>query len=448
MAYQQLHAGKVKLNGISGIQHHMLDRNRVKTNPNIDLSHSALNHSIEELTAEHLAKRVHQRIKNLHLKRKPRFDAVAIEDIIIGASSVFMLHLDIEKREQYFADSLHFFQNRYGKENVMYCQCHLDEANPHIHIGIIPVTSDGRLSARDVFNPKSLEKLQTDFHLAVSSRYGLERGEHHAHHYLELNKFKLQQTQQQLLSLSEDLNTAILLKDNIQRIQQSVHFHSFGTFFKSLDKENVVLPTSDFLTLTQMAENGVTVSSAFQLLQQQNLSLQQEKSKALADYNFLFQKFQHLQNISKPYTQIPSSWRKNIDNDIYNWQKTFINYCHDLHRATVRVFISTHGDYHKTANIMQPLLEHISISDSKNYVHNIISSALTQYHSNFQPPDFLPSWHSPKPSETDYKKADETGIVPLQLSTVPDINWNIINWDLLAAFAKDSLRSKQLSRSI
>lgn len=47
MSYQQLHAGKVKLNGLDGIRHHLLDRERVKTNPDIDLSRSILNHSIE-----------------------------------------------------------------------------------------------------------------------------------------------------------------------------------------------------------------------------------------------------------------------------------------------------------------------------------------------------------------------------------------------------------------
>ena len=50
MSYQQLHAGKVKLNGLAGIQHHLLDRERVKTNPDIDLSRSQLNHSIEDLS--------------------------------------------------------------------------------------------------------------------------------------------------------------------------------------------------------------------------------------------------------------------------------------------------------------------------------------------------------------------------------------------------------------
>ena len=155
MSYQQLHAGKVKLNGLAGIRHHLLDRERVKTNPDIDLTRSHLNHSIEDLSPQNLISDVRLRIKQLNLKRKPRTDAVGLEDIIVGASADFMLQLGADKREQYFSDALHFFQHHYGIENVVYCHCHLDESNPHIHIGIIPVTPDGRLSARDVFNPKN-----------------------------------------------------------------------------------------------------------------------------------------------------------------------------------------------------------------------------------------------------------------------------------------------------
>ena len=448
MSYQQLHAGKVKLNGLAGIQHHLLDRNRVKTNPDIDLSRSNLNYAIENLTPEHLVSRVNARIKQLSLKRKPRFDAVAIEDIIIGASVDFMLQLGLEKREQYFADALHFFQHRYGKENVMYCQYHLDESNPHIHVGIVPVTPDGRLSARDVFNPKSLEKLQTDFHRSVSSLYGLERGEHNSKTYLEVNKFKTKQAKLALQQYSNDLNTALLQQDTIDKIQKSTHFAKTGTFFKSQDKDNVQLPTNDFLLLKQIAENGVKAISSLHLLQQQNQSLQREKLKALSDYEFLSQKFQALQDNAKPYTQIPPYWRKNIDSAIDNWQKFFINYCHDLNRATVRVFIATNGNFDKTAKIMEALLENISIFNSKHYVKWVVAAALKQFHNHSNPSNFQLSWKAPSPSDTDYTQADFSDVVSLQLSNVPDINWDMINWNLLSELDKDEIRHKQFLRSI
>lgn len=116
MSYQQLIAGKVKLNGLAGIQHHLLDREQVKNNPNIDLERSHLNHSIEKLSPEHLIRRVKQRISQLHLKKRLRSDAVGLEDIIVGASADFIIQLGAEKREQYFKDALHFFQRRYRKE--------------------------------------------------------------------------------------------------------------------------------------------------------------------------------------------------------------------------------------------------------------------------------------------------------------------------------------------
>lgn len=448
MAFQQLHAGKVKLNGIVGIQHHLIDRNLVKTNPDIDLSRSDLNYSIECLTAEHLASRVHQRIKNLNLKRKPRSDAVALEDIIVGASVDFMLNLGSDKRNQYFSDALHFFQHRYGKENVMYCQCHLDESNPHIHIGIVPVTSDGRLSARDVFNPISLEKLQSDFHSAVSSRYGLERGEHKSKSYLELNKFKVEQAKLQLQKYTEDLNSTLLQQDKIGDIQKVARFKSDGIIFKNANKNIVELPTNNFLQLKEMAEQGVKILADFQLLAEQNKKLKHDKLKLSSDYDFLSQKFQHLQDTSKLYTQIPPFWRKNIDSSIENWKKTCTSYWHDLHRATVRVFIATHGNLNKTVAILQPLLDNFPIAYPKKYVQKIIDSAIRQFKSHSKPSDYPPSWKPPKPEDTDYSKADESGIVSLQLSKVPNIDWNLINWDLLSELDKDEIRHNQIFRDL
>lgn len=381
MAFQIVSAAKIKLNGLTGIRRHLQERERVKSNPNIDLSRSHLNFCIDELTPDNLNARVRSKIKQLKLKRRPRFDAVGLEDIVVSASPDFMAQLGTEKQQKYFSDALHFFQSRYGKENVMYCQCHLDESNPHIHIGIVPVTSDGRLSARDVFNPISLEKLQTDFHNSVSSHYGLERGESHLKSYLELNKFKAQNAQNLLQKFSSDLDTANLNQQKIEQINKTAHYATSGIIFTSKDKENVELPTPDFLLLRQLAENGVKATSSINLLQHQIQTLKQEKLKASSDYDRLLHQFHQLDDQAKPYTQIPPYWRKKIDSAIENWQKFFINYCHDVNRATVRVFIATHGDFDKTAKIMEPLFENISVFYFKNYVEQVIDAAINQFHS-------------------------------------------------------------------
>ena len=442
MSYQQLHAGKIKLNGLAGIRHHLLDRQRVKTNPDIDLKRSQLNHSIENLSPENLISNVRHRIKQLRLKRKPRTDAVGLEDFIVGASVDFMLQLNEEKREQYFADSLHFFQNRYGKENVMYCHCHLDEHNPHIHIGVVPITPDGRLSARDLFNPKSLEKLQTDFHREVAQSYGLERGEHHARNYLELNQFKLQQAKQELQEFTADLDSALLQQDQINEIMQSAHFVTKGIFFTSEDKENSELPTQKLLQLQQTAEQGIKANAFVRITQKQNSQLKHEKAQALADSQHYLHLLQNLEKETELYTAIPELWREHIDSSILNWQKIFSTYCHDVNRATVRVFLATHGNYKQTEKIMHDFIKKTGIDNVHKYVSNVIHDAILQHKENFQPTTPPPSWKPPKPSDTDYTKPDELGVVPLQLSRVPDIDWDLINWELLSELEKDEIRNK------
>ena len=54
---------------------------------------------------------------------------------------------------------------------------HLDEKTPHIHATIVPLTPDGRLSAKEIVgNNKKLAELQDRYATAMQS-FGLERGE-------------------------------------------------------------------------------------------------------------------------------------------------------------------------------------------------------------------------------------------------------------------------------
>ena len=456
MSYQQLHAGKVKLNGLAGIRHHLLDRERVKTNPDIDLSRSNLNHSIENLSPDNLIRNVRQRIKQLNLKRKPRIDAVGLEDIIVGASTDFMLQLGTDKREQYFTDALHFFQNQYGKENVMYCHCHLDESNPHIHIGVVPVTSDGRLSARDVFNPKTLEKLQTDFHFTVAQHYGLERGEHTARNYLELNQFKVQQTKQEILQYSHDLDTFHCTQANIEKINSNSHYSSTGFIIKSEDKNNTVLSTSDFTELIKIAQDGAKAIALIHLLQEQNQQLQRENLKAISDYDYILHQLNQLEEETANYTAVPKFWRKHIDSSIAQFQETFTRYCHDINRATIRVFFATHGDFSKTENVMRTSLQKLGVKNVKNHIANTLKAAKKQFTKNSTPdlPMNAPSWNPPKPSETDYSQpcnpqaldfADASKLVDLSFDS---IDWDLINWNMLSVFDKAEIQRQKMIREL
>jgi alpha-L-fucosidase len=72
-----------------------------------------------------------------------------------------------------------FLKAKFGEQNVVSCTLHQDELTPHFHAVVVPLTADGRLSAKDVFNPKTLRALQTEYAEAMKP-FGMERGVEHS----------------------------------------------------------------------------------------------------------------------------------------------------------------------------------------------------------------------------------------------------------------------------
>lgn len=65
---------------------------------------------------------------------------------------------------------------KYGEKNIMRFTLHMDETTPHIHAVVVPLTKDGRLSAKEITGgPKGMEQLQDEYG-AKMARFGLERG--------------------------------------------------------------------------------------------------------------------------------------------------------------------------------------------------------------------------------------------------------------------------------
>lgn len=90
--------------------------------------------------------------------------------------------------EQWAKDVYDWCANRYGQENIVGFQVHLDESSPHIHALIVPVgqrTKSGRecvmWSAKFGKNRyeygQILREMHTSLYEEVGSKYGLERGD-------------------------------------------------------------------------------------------------------------------------------------------------------------------------------------------------------------------------------------------------------------------------------
>lgn len=109
-----------------------------------------------------------------------RRDAVICIEYLIAASPEAFArhggHLD-DMGSGYFRDALAWLKLRHGSDNVVCAAVHLDETTPHLAVYVVPLTTDGRLSARDFLGgPKVMRAMQDSFYAECGIKHGLIRG--------------------------------------------------------------------------------------------------------------------------------------------------------------------------------------------------------------------------------------------------------------------------------
>lgn len=82
---------------------------------------------------------------------------------LVTSDNKFFKNMSRQEQTEFFKKSLDFLENWYGKRNMVSATIHYDELTPHMHVNFVPITLDGHLSARDIFSPKELRKLQDDY---------------------------------------------------------------------------------------------------------------------------------------------------------------------------------------------------------------------------------------------------------------------------------------------
>lgn len=108
---------------------------------------------------------------------KSRSNSVLALDTIYTASPEFFQGKTNQQNDDFFKNCLQFHQEHFG--HIISAVIHYDETTPHLHVVSVPLTKDGRLSARDVIGNKSkMSKTQDSFFEQVGRGYGLERGVH------------------------------------------------------------------------------------------------------------------------------------------------------------------------------------------------------------------------------------------------------------------------------
>lgn len=121
-----------------------------------------------------VAEAVAARIAECPQKRKIRKDAVRY--LVARANMPDYSQRSAEERDEWVGRVRKFFADKYGEENVVDVRWHFDQSTPHLHLTIVPITRDGRLSAKEAFKPTktNMRRWQKDWYHNVGEPLGYE----------------------------------------------------------------------------------------------------------------------------------------------------------------------------------------------------------------------------------------------------------------------------------
>lgn len=207
---------------------------KIKTYQQLNLSNAHIQRYLDTPNADNNKKNFHiYGSKNLvksvktHFKKKgikPRKNSVLCMEAILTLSPEFF---ENQFKTRDFAKAAYEFLKENFGDNLKSVTIHLDESTPHIHAHILPITDDGRLSARDLFNKLTLESFQEIYCKTMSEKIGnqfeYEKGSKAKHQdldkfYTKINEQKKEHEELQAQLFKEKENN-LDLKDEIKHLK-------------------------------------------------------------------------------------------------------------------------------------------------------------------------------------------------------------------------------------
>lgn len=151
-------------------------KEKYASNPDVDASRSRLNFHLVKPRRSYRAEAEKQIAETGCRARK---DSVRVVETLITASPEFFQGKKPREVKEYFEYALVFIQSKQSPETIISAVVHVDEKTPHMHLCFVPLTADGRLSAKDIIgNKKKLTQWQDDFWKHMVKKYpDFERGE-------------------------------------------------------------------------------------------------------------------------------------------------------------------------------------------------------------------------------------------------------------------------------
>ncbi|MCJ8343712.1 MAG: plasmid recombination protein [Cetobacterium sp.] len=253
MSYLACHVQKFKVNDVGGIQRHIQRETEGHKNKDIDNSKSDLNY---DLHLDHDVSFKNE-IKNIldeyyTGKKAIRKDAVVMTSTIITSDKAFFDRLGEDETKRFFQESYNKLKDIYGENNIISARVHMDETTPHMHLTAVPMTQDGKLSAKECISRENLRKMQDDIPKYLQEKgFAIERGvENSQNKHVEVHEFKKQTLEKLNKELERDIKELENIKSNLQSIKD--------IYYKKVPLSNTVtLKKQDFERLSEMAQKGI-----------------------------------------------------------------------------------------------------------------------------------------------------------------------------------------------
>ena len=175
--YGILRFKKYKGPAISPIEaHNERTKEQYASNPDIDTNRSRYNFHLVQPQGRY-REEADRMIAAAHCR--VRKDSVRVVEALVTASPEFFKGKSRSEVKAYFEYALKFLESKQSPDTFLSAVIHMDEKTPHLHLCFVPLTADGRLSAKEVIgNRKNLVKWQDEFWQHMVKQYPeLERGE-------------------------------------------------------------------------------------------------------------------------------------------------------------------------------------------------------------------------------------------------------------------------------
>ena len=156
--------------------HNERKKEKYASNPDVDITRSKYNFHIVEPGGRY-RQEAERQIREANART--RKDSVRLVEMLVTATDTFFEGKSRKQIREYFQRAVEFIAQHQSSETILSAVVHMDEKTPHMHLCFVPLTEDGRLSAKDIIgNRKRLSLWQDDFWEYMAGKYPeLERGE-------------------------------------------------------------------------------------------------------------------------------------------------------------------------------------------------------------------------------------------------------------------------------